>query len=54
MGEERGDEVMDEVISIRTENGIQSMGAEEFNKIIISSLNSIDELNRRWSKLTVS
>ena len=48
MGEERGDEVMDEVISIRTENGIQNMGAEEFNKTIISSLNSIDELNRQY------
>lgn len=48
MGEEMGDEVMDEVISIRTENGIQNMGAEEFNKIIISSLNSIDELNRQY------
>ena len=48
MGEERGDELMDEVISIRTENGIQNMGAEEFNKTIISSLNSIDELNRQY------
>lgn len=48
MGEKRGDEVMDEVISIRTENGIQNMGAEEFNKTIISSLNSIEELNRQY------